>query len=260
MRVEYGKTGAERKKLVAAISHELDIPSRYLAAPTFAYQIGDYHVDKDGTLTGPSNLELVEALLSEHGMIVLSIENEHDESQKVTQEQAESSENASTTDRLTVEVPLGGFAPDKLENLHKLVQSKAELIKMALGAEELPIQITESTIKFPWFGAEITDGDVAYAYSVLISLLCNTAKRKTRVTAKERPIEGSPKYAMRCFLLSIGMIGDVYKAARKILLSKLDGNSAWKNGRPNHAETGDEPAESGGQHESEAGCPAKDVD
>jgi len=66
----------------------------------------------------------------------------------------------------------------------------------------------------------------------LISLLCEIAKAKTRITAKEKPISGSPKYAFRCFLLSLGMIGSKYKAARKTLLSKLDGNSSWKNGAP----------------------------
>jgi hypothetical protein len=36
---------------------------------------------------------------------------------------------------------------------------------------------------------------------------------------------------MRCFLLSLGFIGDEYKAARKILLSRLEGNSSWKGGK-----------------------------
>ena len=62
-------------------------------------------------------------------------------------------------------------------------------------------------------------------------MLCKTAIEKKRVTAKEKDIEGSPKYAMRCFLLSLGFIGDEYKAARKILLSRLEGNSSWKNGK-----------------------------
>mgnify|MGYP000873896979 CR=1 FL=1 len=36
------------------------------------------------------------------------------------------------------------------------------------------------------------------------------------------------KYAFRCFLLKLGFIDDVYKAARKILLSKLEGGSAFR--------------------------------
>jgi len=61
-------------------------------------------------------------------------------------------------------------------------------------------------------------------------LLCTTAQEKKRVTAKVGKMPENPKFAFRCFLLSLGMIGDEYKVARKILLSKLGGNSAWKGG------------------------------
>ncbi len=39
------------------------------------------------------------------------------------------------------------------------------------------------------------------------------------------------KYAFRCFLLRLGFIGDEYKAARKILLGNLTGNSAFRHGK-----------------------------
>ena len=136
--------------------------------------------------------------------------------------------------RLTIEMPLKGFTPEKLENLTKLVCAKAALLKAALGADELPIQMTGDTLRFPWFG-EDTDTDHTAAYATLVSLLCRTALAKKRVTAKEKDSDGNPKYAMRCFLLSLGFIGDEYKAARKILLSGLDGNSSWKSGRKEEA-------------------------
>ena len=132
-----------------------------------------------------------------------------------------------TPDRLTIEMPLRGFTPEKLDNLTKLVSAKAALLRAALGADELPIQLTDDTILFPWFSGVI-DGEHAQAYTALISLLCKAALAKKRVTAKGKDVEGSLKYAMRCFLLSLGFIGDEYKAARKILLSKLEGNSSWK--------------------------------
>ena len=34
----------------------------FLGVPSLAYKIGDYAVDKDGTVTGPASKELVEAL------------------------------------------------------------------------------------------------------------------------------------------------------------------------------------------------------
>lgn len=41
------------------------------------------------------------------------------------------------------------------------------------------------------------------------------------------------KYTMRTWLLRMGMIGDEFKTARQFLLEKLDGDIAFKNGRPN---------------------------
>ena len=133
-------------------------------------------------------------------------------------------------DRLTIEFPLKGFTPEKLDNLSKLVNAKAPLLKAALGADELPIQMSDDTLRFPWFCGDI-DGEHVKAYAALIGLLCKTALEKKRVTAKEKGLDENPKYAMRCFLLSLGFIGNEYKETRKILLTKLEGNSSWKNGK-----------------------------
>lgn len=62
MKLNYNVTGSNRKALVGAISTALGISTKYLGAPSFAYEIGGYHIDKDGTLTGPDNLDLEDAL------------------------------------------------------------------------------------------------------------------------------------------------------------------------------------------------------
>jgi CRISPR/Cas system-associated protein endoribonuclease Cas2 len=56
--------------------------------------------------------------------------------------------------------------------------------------------------------------------------------------AVEREVENE-KYSFRCFLLKLGFIGDGYKVARKILLSRLEGNSAWREIK-SHIPKGDE--------------------
>ena len=58
----YNATGDRRKELVKAISEITGEPAKYQNAPSFAYQIGEYTIDKAGTLTGPHNPELLEAL------------------------------------------------------------------------------------------------------------------------------------------------------------------------------------------------------
>ena len=48
-------------------------------------------------------------------------------------------------------------------------------------------------------------------------------------TAKEHEVPNE-KYAFRCFLLRLGFIGKEYKDCRKILLEKLSGSAAFRNG------------------------------
>ena len=64
----YNVTGVRRKQLVVAVSEFTNIEPEYKAAPSFAYEIGEYTVDKEGTLTGPENPELIESL-KEQGFI-----------------------------------------------------------------------------------------------------------------------------------------------------------------------------------------------
>jgi len=308
MKINYNVTGAERKSLVGAISKELNAPTKYLGMPTAAYEVGEYTIDKTGTVTGPDNPYLIEHISGsysltpenveydapptettenpeapafedlqltereelglgrerrdypgEDGMQASDVPDDDEECPDVdrqqpdhcadpdapvteeTENQAEESPppetHGSENDSLIIEMPLTGFTPEKLDNLTKLVGAKAPLLKVALGVDDLPIQQTEETLRFPWFWPEsILTGEEVTAYSTLISLLCKTAKEKKRVTAKEKEVK-NPKFAMRCFLLSLGFIGDEYKVSRKILLSKLEGNSSWKNGKKADAPT-----------------------
>ena len=62
MELQFGVKGADRKTLVAVISTITGIDAEFLGVPSFAYKIGDYAVDKDGTVIGPASKELIEAL------------------------------------------------------------------------------------------------------------------------------------------------------------------------------------------------------
>ena len=48
MKINYNVTGNERKKLVKLISEITEVPSKI---PSCAYQVGPYHIGKDGELT-----------------------------------------------------------------------------------------------------------------------------------------------------------------------------------------------------------------
>ena len=53
MQINYNVSGPKRKALVNAISQELNAPVKYLGAPTFAYEVADYNVNKNRVLSGP---------------------------------------------------------------------------------------------------------------------------------------------------------------------------------------------------------------
>lgn len=212
--VRYNVIGDERKRLVRAIGDILEAEPKYLGAPSFSYEIDYFTVDKTGTVTFDSRADSEE--------IEKLIERLHELGFKAEKTGSKTNDD----NELVIEMPLTGFTPEKLDNLAKLVTAKESLLKIALGAENLPIQQTENTLRFPWFKGNL-DSDSTHAYATLITKLCETAKEKRRVSSKVREVD-NPKYAMRCWLLSLGFIGDEYKVSRKILLKNLPGSSAFK--------------------------------
>ena len=224
MEFRFNVTGTERKRLVGTISEILDTPMKYLGAPGFGYEVGGYTVDKDGTVSGERNDALLDAL-TERGFAYEA------DTEIPVAEEPEKIETPDEPDRFVIEVPADGFTPEKLDNLTKLVASKAVLIKTALGADELAIISTGETLRFPWFSGGL-DGDTVSAYTQFIAALCKTAKEKKRVTAKVQDEFENPRFTMRVWLIGLGMVGNNYKLARKLLLQNLAGNAAWRYGVP----------------------------
>ena len=126
-------------------------------------------------------------------------------------------EDGHSEENCAVAAALHGFEP---------LGMKGGLIRKALGVEELPIEVGETKVSFPWFAGTPTPEEVK-AYDHFICALCEMARNQKRITAKERDT-GNDKYAFRCFLLRLGFIGPEYKQERKILLRNLTGSSAFK--------------------------------
>lgn len=213
----------DRKPLVKAISEFTGADAVYMRTPTYAYQIDYFTVTRDGNLEfdDRADSEEIEGLLeflAERGFIA----GNADTSKEVPAD-AGSAEHSEPVG-LTVEVPLEGTA---VGNLTKLLEAKGRLIRRALAVDSLPIEVTDSTVKFPWFAD--CSADDCKAYTHFISALCELAANAKRVTAKEKEIDND-KYAFRCFLLRLGFIGSEYKTERKILLRNLTGSSAFRNG------------------------------
>ena len=59
MEIHYDVPGSARKALASAIGEIIGTYPSYQAAPSFAYIIGEYNLDRNGVLTGPRNSQLM---------------------------------------------------------------------------------------------------------------------------------------------------------------------------------------------------------
>ena len=219
----------DRKPLVKAISEFTGAKATYMRTPTYAYRIDYFTVTREGNLefddrADSEGIESLLEFLAERGFIAENADTEPPEMSSEEIPTATDSTEHSESVGLTVEVPLDGTAVD---NLTKLLDAKGRLIRRALAVDSLPIEVTDSTVRFPWFAD--CGADECKAYTHFISALCELAANAKRVTAKEKETDND-KYAFRCFLLRLGFIGSEYKTERKILLRNLTGSSAFRNG------------------------------
>lgn len=221
--LDYNVTGTERKRLVKAISDFTGAEAKYLGVPSCAYQVDFFHIDKNGSVSfdDRADSETVENLIA-----ALAVEGFTAETPETELAAAEEPTELPDTG-LQILLPLDGFEPDSLDRLTKLIESKAGLIRKALGADRLTVQMKNNAVCFPWWDTMPTPEETG-AYTAFIAALCRMAKEAKRVTATEKDVE-SEKYAFRGFLLRLGFIGAESKEQRKLLLKNLSGSAAFPN-------------------------------
>ena len=164
---------------------------------------------------------------------------------------------------MNFEIPLGAHTGATLRNLVNLIYSRGPLVNQATGGhfeadtgliEALKddrctytranffravadyedqhgkslygLTITPEAVSFTGFG-EAADVDHLRAYGHLAVMMNNQALHQKRIQAKAVDA-ANEKYAMRIWLVRIGMDGDEFKQTRKILMEKLTGHSAFR--------------------------------
>ena len=242
MQIKYHLEGSERKALLAVMREILQDTPKYMGPPTFSFVIGPYTIDRHGTLDCPDHLDSTQV-----DMLIRELERDGYVGERIGETAKPAEQQVIETprkeivtptldnlDRLSVEMPRDGMTPTAMENLRRLVASKATLLKKALVTDSLPITEHADRIEFGWFRP--TDDQVEItAYCHLVQGLCELARTQKRVSASEQQVENE-KYAFRCFLLRLGFIGQDYKDSRRVLLKRLTGNAAFRDAR----EAGDE--------------------
>lgn len=248
----------DRKEIVKVLNEHFGVKAEYMGVPSFAYQIkteaGTYTIDKMGKITNAEGIELeLEAILNP----VVEIQEQEE---KTVIEEIKETEPQNL--KLVISVPMAGHTGISLRNLVNMIYSKQELIQKSLGieesivGEELIKELNETKISTMDDFKKAIDGKedsiqiefdfekhrIAFnfikaeaenitAYTQFIELLNKSAKELKHASYKAK-ITDNPKFTFRVFLIRLGMIGDEYKNARKILLEKLEGNGAFRYGKP----------------------------
>ncbi|OUM83776.1 MAG: virulence factor [Bacillaceae bacterium] len=209
--------GQERKAIASVIAEALEGQVRYTGAPGFMYEVNDeksagsWTVDRDSVVHSPkislNEIKSIRSVIDALNMAGLSAEG-----------------------TMTITLFLEGFSETSLENLNNMLASKETLIKKAMSIERELVVLTENDeISFSFWNATL-NADEVQTYITLAKQMAEHAKAQKRVLRNEKPADNE-KYAFRCFLLRLGFIGDNFKTERKVLLSRLSGNGAYRKGR-----------------------------
>lgn len=239
----YIKTMDNRKVLVKRLEQLTGTKAVYTRMPECAFVVGDFKVERYGTLAiaDDADAEVIEALLSE-GMIAEYVPESETEPEKEPE-----------PFKTEVSFPMEKHTARSLRNLAAMLYSRGRLISKSTGgefscsaeqmeqlkaADTVPafleavredfkgIRFNGDMLTFTGF-PETRSASRMRTFTQLASLMNALAINQGRVLARE--VDGSnEQYIFRIWLLHLGMEGDAYKEARRILLAPLSGNKAFR--------------------------------
>lgn len=255
----------DRKALVKAIAEELGIASTYLRAPTYAYQIGDFTVDRDGNIIG-EDFEALRDFLERNGY-ELPDQGAPAEAQPDGEptEEAPADSEAEPITQMDISIPARDATVAQLKNLIFMLHSRQSLINRMTESDCLNIpdilidRLQESTPETlegltsllddsravaELSGFDFRDGKVSMtfpfdetqptkwtAYANLLNRIYDAAMKATRVFPERvEPDDQNEKYLAHVWLQRLGYHGADFKAERKILLGHLKGYCAFGSG------------------------------
>ena len=243
-----------RKELVQALETKWGVKATYLGVPSCAYKLsceaGTFQVDRYGVIRNQEGREFsAEELLNEDTMEMIENTASIDPSELQIGE-------------YVVEIPLAGHTATSLRNLVNMLASKQHLLVSAFrlaeplldtslveALQQMPTEDMES-FKRAWtaldpecyLGLEINFEKQTLAMKLIKENLtsdemiafCNLAACINKITKKSKHCsykpaqEDNPKYALRTWLIRLGMNGDSHKATRKVMLARLSGSAAFR--------------------------------
>ncbi len=217
----------DKYKAIKILEKVLSAKATFSGPPAFAYQIGEYCIDRSGNVTGPAEgLDEIRLLL---------IDNV---------------EEPEMQEPIEVTVPEQSLNADTLRNLINMLYSKQYLINKALGREAFMVpevlvrdvadkgadvkQIIEAVKKHKPKGIIAKDDSLMVTgfpsgkcFKQLSDAILVSASKKKHILPAPTIVENE-KYYMRAWLVRIGLTGDKGKNVRKVMLRNLKGHTAFR--------------------------------
>ena len=215
----------------SAMETDEDLPTATPTQPDTAVVTEDEGLSEETEITADTATQPDTAEITETEEVSEEAETTADTASQL--DTAATAEN-NGIDRFSISMRRDFFDDAAFAKLDRLIESKSELFKMAFQTDDLSYEKSEDRVTFAWF-PWTGDSDEGIAYSTFIDMLTKHLKEQKRVNASKTQTD-NPKFAMRVFLIRLGMVGNEYKAARKILLRNLEG-SAFRKGAPHNEDT-----------------------
>lgn len=290
---KYALNVDDRKELVGRLMELTGLSSQYTYMPRCAYIVGNYTVEKEGTLVTDetADQQVIETLLNE-GIIVdpdmptqqpnmaeaeapqdeepseeataeesSEAEELDDEGEDDTPEESTEPENEDVDD-LTVSVPMAGHTAQSIRNFLNLMYSRGPLLNKVLGtnfsvSDALLEALDQATIRTVnemldeleeyrlgagdtgMTGILILPDKISLSFAgplspeqvrvctQLTSAMNRMAITQKRIQAKTVNDENE-KYALRIWLIRLGLNGNEHKELRKVLMQNLSGHAAFR--------------------------------
>lgn len=228
----------DRKAFVKALSERLGLEATYMGPPTFAYQIGNLTIGRDGTVETEDEAQYTQAkaVMIDLGYIV----------------------DDAVTDDLQVQIPIEGMDGFALRNLIFMLSSKQYLLNRVLRREHFHVStelvdalktgVCSRASEFHSIitanqdglkGLSFADDNAEFTFPVsddpvknralvtLAALMVNSAKQAKRVDPTNQVVENE-KYYLRIWLVHLGLSGRGGQETRRALLDGLKGHTAFR--------------------------------
>lgn len=233
----------DRKEIAKMLSDHFGVEAKYMGTPSFVYQITiaegvTYTIDREGKITNSEGIELeLESILKCGAPEEISIQE--------------------------FSLPMDGHSGVTLRNLINLINSKQSIIKKVFNFNEdivtqefveginnaRLVTIDDFKSKAQSIGIEKTPGikfdfekknihfDFIKAFedidaAIQFARTLNESAKRLKQSSPKATETDNEKFTFRTFLVRLGFVGDDYKKVREILLKNLEGNGAFRKGKP----------------------------